>query len=204
MIAHFLAAAGLLWSSLVSAQETAPEARINAAESILQAVDEQARVCVEQLAGSAGAEQPEACADLLASIDGETLAGYLDHCAALKQWRDAYVENPPAAGPDSERDRLRLAGIERVCGEGALRRRTEFVVAAFETLEERRAARAGELSLRRRISEFEFRSTLGDWRNDLDVAGSNRRVRSETLRQFDQLEEELIRRQIDRQRQIQY
>ncbi len=194
----------LLWPSLSSAQELTPEERIGAAESILRAVDEQARVCVERLAESANGVQPEECAGFLASVDGDVLAGYLEHCAELKQWRDAYVDNPPSAGPDSERDRQRLLGVERVCGENALRRRTEFVVVAFEALNERSVRRAGGLSLQRRISELEYNSTLGGWRNELDVTNSNRRVRGETLQQFDQLEEELIRQQINRPRQIQY
>lgn len=187
-----------------SAQEVSIEERIGTAESVLQSVDEQARVCIERLAESANGIQPEECAGFLASVDGDVLAGYLEHCAELKQWRDNYVDNPPPAGPDSERDRWRLLGVERVCGEDALRRRTEFVVVAFEKLNERAARRAGGLSLQRRIFGLEYNSTLGGWRNELDVTNSNSRVRSETLQQFDQLEEELIRQQINRPRQIQY
>ena len=194
----------LLWSGFAAAQELTVEERIGAAESILQAVDEQARVCIEQLAESANSLQPEECASFLTSIDGDVLTGYLEHCAELKQWRDAYVENPPPAGPDSERDRQRLVGVERVCGENALRQRTEFVAAAFDELNERLSRRASGLSLQRRINELEFRSTLGGWQNELDVTNSNRRVRSETLQQFDQLEEELIRQQINRPRQGQF
>lgn len=186
------------------AQEMTLEERIGAAESILQAVDEQARVCIEQLEESSSSVQPEECASFLASVDGQVLAGYLEHCAELKEWRDAYVENPPAAGSNSERDRQRLVGVERVCGEDALRRRTEYVVIAFEELNERLSLRASGLSLQRRIGELEFRSTLGGWQSELDVTNSNTRVRSETLQQFDQLEEELIRQQINRPRQIQY
>ena len=194
----------LLWPSLASAEELTPEQRIGAAESILRAVDEQARVCIGRLAESANGVQPEECAGFLASVDGDVLAGYLEHCAELKQWRDAYVDNPPPAGPDSERDRQRLVGVERVCGEDALRRRTEYVVTAFEELNERRARRTSGLSLQRRIGQLEFDSTLGGWRNELDVTNSNSRVRGETLRQFDQLEEELIRQQLNRPPQNQY
>lgn len=194
----------LIWPDIAAAQEMAVEERIGAAESILQAVDEQARVCIEQLAEFANSVQPEECASFMDSIDGDVLAGYLEHCAELKQWRDAYVESPPPAGPDSERDRQRLVGVERVCGENALRQRTEFVAVAFDELNERLSRRASGLSLQRRISELEFRSTLGGWQNELDVSNSNRRVRSETLQQFDQLEEELIRQQINRPRQVQY
>ena len=186
------------------AQEMTLEEHIGAAELILKAVDEEARVCIERIAESSSSVQPEECASFLALIDGEVLAGYLEHCAELKEWRNAYVENPPAAGSNSERDRQRLVGVERVCGEDALRRRTEFVVVAFEALNERPTRRADGLSLQRRISELEFRSTLGGWQNDLDVTNSNTRVRGETLQQFDQLEEELIRQQINRPRQIQY
>ena len=190
----------LLWSGSALAQEITLEERIGAAESILQSVDEQARVCIEQLAEPANAVQPDECASFLASIDGDVLAGYLEHCAELKRWRDTYVDNPPPAGPDTERDRQRLVGIERVCGENALRRRTEFVVVAFEELNEHSARRTGGISLQRRISEFEYNSTLGGWRNELDVTNSNRRIRNETSQQFDQLEEELIRQQINRPR----
>ena len=204
VVSHSLATLTLLLSGIALAQEMTLEERIEAAEAVLQAVDERARVCVEQLADSANAVQPEECATFLASIDGEVLAGYLEQCAELKQWRDSYVENPPPAGPDSERDRQRLVGVERVCGEDALRRRTEYVVIAFEELNERLTRRASGLSLQRRMSELEFRSSVGGWQNELDVTNSNRRVRSETLQQFDQLEEELIRQQINRPRQIPY
>ena len=203
-IANYFAALALLWTGFVLAQETTLEERIGAAESILRAVDEQARACVERLAESANGVQPEECAGFLASVDGDVLAGYLEHCAELKLWRDAYVDNPPPAGPDSERDRQRLMGVERVCGEDTLRRRTEYVVTAFEELNERRARRTSGLSLRRRIGELEFQSTLGGWQNELDVTNSNRRVRGETRQQFDQLEEELIRQQINRPRQNRY
>ena len=191
----------LLCSGFIAARETTVEERIGAAESILRAVDAQARVCIGQLAESADSARPEECAGFLTSIDGDALAGYLDHCAELKQWRDAYIENPPPAGLDSERDRQRLVGVERVCGENALRRRTEFVAAAFDELNERRSRRSAALSPQRRIGELEFQSILGGWRNELDASNSNRRVRGETLQQFDQLEEELIRRQINRPRQ---
>lgn len=198
------AALAFLWPSVALAQEMTVEERIESAETVLRAVDEQARVCIEQLAESTNSTQPEECVNFLASIDGEVLAGYLEQCASLKQWRDSYVDNPPPASSDSERDLQRLVGVERVCGEDALRRRTEFVVIAFEALNERPARPASGLSLQRRLTELEFRSTLGGWQNELDVSNSNRRVRSETLQQFDQLEEELIRQQINRPRQIQY
>ncbi len=204
IVSNCFAALSLTLAGSALAQEMTLEERIGAAESILEAVDEEARVCIERIAESLSSVQPEECASFLALIDGEVLAGYLEHCAELKEWRNAYVENPPAAGSNSERDRQRLVGVERVCGDEALRRRTEFVVVAFEALNERPARRAGGLSLQRRISELEFRSTLGGWQDDLDVTNSNTRVRGETLQQFDQLEEELIRQQINRPRQIQY
>lgn len=190
----------LLVGSIASAQEVGLEERIEAAEAVLLGLDEQARVCLERLEESDGAARPEECAAFLTAIDGETLGGYLEHCAELRQWRYSYVDNPPPAGPDSERDRLRLIAVERVCGENALRRRTEFVAAAFDELNERRASAAAGISLQRRLNEMEFQSTLGGWRGELDATNPNRRVRNETLQQFDQLEEELIRQQINRPR----
>ncbi len=189
-------------------EEITVEARIDAAETVLETVDELARRCVEQLTDSANGARPEACTEMMAAIDGEALAGYLAHCDELRLWRNAYIEDPPAAGPDSERDRQRLIGVERVCGEDVLRNRAEIVVdaydaafeAAFDALRERGERRPGELSMQRRLSELEFQSTLGGWRNELDVTNSNRRVRAETSQQFDQLEEELIRQQINRPR----
>ena len=204
IVSNCFAVLSLTLAGSALAQEMTLKERIGAAESILQTVDEEARVCIERIAESSSSVQPEECASFLASIDGEVLAGYLEHCAELKEWRVAYVENPPPAGSNSERDRQRLVGIERVCGEDALRRRTEYVVIAFEELNERLSLRASGLSLQRRIGELEFRSTLGGWQSELDVTNSNTRVRGETLRQFDQLEEELIRQQINRPRQIQY
>ncbi len=188
----------VLWSSPLPGREMAVGERIAEAERILQAVDAQAESCLAQLAETSDAGQPAACADFLAAIDGETLAGYLAHCDALKQWRDDYVENPPIVSMKGERDLQRLVGIERACGENALRRRTRFVAEAFDAINTRRASRLSGLSLQRRLGEIEFQSTLGGWQNELDATNSNRRIHNETLRQFDQLEEELIRRQINR------
>ena len=177
------------------------EERVEAASAVLRELDEQASACLGRLGESEdAAEQPSECAAFLAAIDGETLGAYLEHCGELRRWRDDYVDNPPPAGSDSERDRQRLIAVERVCGEDALRRRTEFVAAAFNALNERRAGAAAGISLQRRLGELEFQSTLGGWRGELDTANPNRRVRDETLRQFDQLEEELIRQQINRPR----
>ena len=198
---HGIALLALLAGGFARAQEAAaPEARIEAAEAVLRSLDEQARVCLERLAEADGAGRPGECTDFLASIDGEMLGGYLEHCAQLRQWREDYVGNPPPAGPDSERDRQRLIAVERVCGENALRQRTEFVAAAFEELDERRARRMTGLSLQRRLNEIEFQSSLGGWRSELETTDPNRRVRNETRQQFDQLEEELIRQQINRPR----
>ncbi len=190
----------VLWSSPLAGREVTIEERIAEAEQVLQMVDAQAEVCLAQLADTSDAGQPAACAELLAAIDGETLAGYLAHCNALKQWRDEYVENPPsaAAAAEGERDLQRLIGIERACGENALRRRARFVTEAFDAINSHRASRLNGLSLQRRLGEIEFQSTLGGWRNELDASSPNRRIHNETLRQFDQLEEELIRRQINR------
>ncbi len=200
----FLAVIG---SGVVLAQESQPEEGIAAAAAILRAVDEQARVCLERLAESENSASPKECADFMASIDGEALGDYREHCAALREWRDNYVESPPPTGQDSGRDRRmleNLVGIERVCGENALRRRTEFIAQAFERLRPLSARPAGALSLRRRVSDLEFNSSLDGWRSELLPIDSNRRVRGETLRGFDQLELELIRRQLDRPRPVQY
>jgi len=196
-----LVSLGLLSGKAGLALEETLEARIESAGAVLRELDEQARVCLERLGESDDtAERPAECAAFLAAIDGETLGAYLEHCDELRRWRGSYVENPPPPGPDSERDRQRLIAVERLCGEDTLRRRTEFVAAAFDELNERRAGRTAGLSLQQRLGELEFQSTLGGWRSELDATDPNRRVRNETLRQFDQLEEELIRQQINRPR----
>lgn len=186
------------WASPLSGQEVAIEERIAEAEQVLRMLDAQAGGCLAQLADTSDAGQSAMCADFLAAIDGENLAGYLAHCDALKQWRDDYVENPPAAATEGERDLQRLIGIERTCGENALRRRTRFVAEAFDAISTRRASRLNGLSLQRRLGGIDFQSSLRGWRNELNATTPNHRIHNETLRQFDQLEEELIRQQINR------
>ncbi len=196
-----LALLGLLAGAGALAVEVVLEERVEAASALLRELDDRASACLGRLEESdPAAARPAECAAFLAAIDGEALGAYLEHCDELRRWRDSYVDNPPPAGPDSERDRQRLIAVERVCGEDALRRRTEFIAAAFDELNERRGGATAGPSLQRRLGEMEFQSTLGGWRSELDTTNPNRRIHNETLQQFDQLEEELIRQQINRPR----
>ncbi len=135
----------------------------------------------------------------MAGIDGELTANYLAHCQALRQWRDEFIADRSISDADADTNLERLAGIEQNCGEDALAKRTEFVVTAFN-----RVARPAEDRLYRDLvqqsRQDRFNQNNQAQRNQLLRSVQQQRVRSDAAveRQWNELELELIRQQIQR------
>lgn len=105
--------------------------------TLLTALDDKARACLET-EPTANSENSN-CQQLIAAIDGNEIANYLAGCANLKDWRDGYIaefQNENLSSQDlNEEQALRLlVQTEYLCGEDALRRRTEYVFPAFAAL----------------------------------------------------------------------
>lgn len=201
-----LAALGLslVLNSFCSAQQVDLQIRIDAASNSLEQLDTQAGTCLSALNQGTEDIAQQSCSEFLASIDGELLAGYLEHCQSLKSWRDEFVAatvGSDAAARDSEENLQLLVGIEYSCGEGALQKRTEFVTSAFSLLQDRQMQNQGANALlSRRLTELQMESTLNNERrllqNSVLRQGSRREL--ETERQMNDLEKELIRQQINK------
>jgi len=140
------------------------------------------------------------------------LASYIDHCAALKNWRDEFVSVAGAADIDLEEDSSMLQlmiGVEFNCGEGALRKRTQFVFGAFIQLEEQTQlidpvrSHLVDTDFARRLAEQKFEAANAQYRRQLldTYQEQNRRIELETRRLSNRLENELIRQQINRANQ---
>ena len=92
-----------------------------------------------------------------------------------------------------------LVGVEFACGEGALQKRTQFVVSAFSLLQDDQIqSQRANAALTRRLAEINFEATLNNERRLLQNAVLQQRARREleTQRQINDLENELIRQQI--------
>lgn len=134
------------------------------------------------------------------------MANYLEQCRTLKNWRDEYVNQSVAADLNSdavnnEEMLRRLVSIEFTCGENTLRSRTEFVFSAFNRLRGGSAATAigaNTTLISRQISNSRFNALENGERRRLQNALQNQQNRSlrESERQFNDLENELIRQQI--------
>ena len=150
------------------------------------------------------------CNYFLASLDGEVLANYLSNCSELKSWRDDYIaasqSNSANSSDDndttSEEDATNLQlliSIEFNCGENALQKRTQYVVDTFTLLQDGQIRnQRADSAMRRRLTELEFNSVLNQERSALrNSVQQQQSTRSqETQRQFDNLQNELIRQQI--------
>lgn len=195
------------------AQEISLQERLDASATALKTLDSSAQSCQSGLNSSATSEAKQTCDDFLAAIDGELLANYLSNCSELKSWRDDYVTATQAGSANSSTDNettseedamfLRLLiGIEFNCGENALQKRTQFVVDTFALLQDGqiRNQRAGS-TVRQRLTELEFNSVSNQERRALrNSVQQQQSTRSqETQRQFDNLQNELIRQKIRNQ-----
>lgn len=203
-----LLALALLYSALSSfssAQEIDFQRSIDSTREALIALDVKASDCLAAL--DSDEDSPAACDDFIEAIDGELMANYLEQCRTLKSWRDDYVNQTVTSELDSDTENNaemlgRLISIEFTCGENTLRSRTQFVFSAFNRLQREsfasRVTGVSATTLSRQLSESRFEALDNAERQRLQNALQNQQIRSlrENERQFNDLENELIRQQI--------
>jgi len=187
------------FSSSSSAQEIDFQKSIDSTSEALILLDVKASDCLAALEASEDAQT--LCDDFINAIDGELMANYLEQCRTLRDWRDGYVDRTVASELDSDSENneemlRRLVSIEFTCGENTLRSRTQFVFSAFNRL--RSGSSASAATLDRQISNDRFNALENSERQRLQNALRNQQNRSqrESERQFNDLENELIRQQI--------
>ena len=197
----------LCLQSSASAQQATQEsvdyqAHIDAATLRLQELDTQAGACLSAFESNSTDSATVRCKEFLGAVDGDGLASYLASCEILKQWREDFVlaaQRSNTDDPGSDADLRLMVGIEFTCGEGALQKRTQFVTTAFNLLVGYQGSTQQiSTDIARRLAELRFETTLSNERRLLQDA--IRRQQSDRLlqneRQFDALEKEIIRQQI--------
>ena len=190
--------------SFSSAQESDLQKSIDSSNEALIALDVKASDCLAALDSDENSQV--VCDDFIKAVDGELMANYLEQCRTLKHWRDEYVNQTVAANLNSdvvtnEEMLRRLVSIEFTCGENTLRSRTQFVFSAFNRLRGEPTANAigaNTTFISRQISNNRFNALENGERLRLQNALQNQQNRSlrESERQFNELENELIRQQI--------
>ncbi|NKB33790.1 MAG: hypothetical protein GKR91_11895 [Pseudomonadales bacterium] len=200
LVPSFLALGVSLLTFSISAQEIDLDSRIQSATESLAELDSKAKTCLDNLEQGVSDQAVASCEEFLQSVDGDLLAGYLSHCEELKSWREEFVTSEVSDAGDAETNLALLRGIELNCGEGALQKRTEHVVTAFNLLQGGSAQSQASTAVNRRVSELEFQQSLNAQRRLLQnsVQQLNQRTRIQTNRQWDDLQEELIRQQINK------
>ena len=207
LLCSALACLGLLFSFSANSAEADLQAHIDAANAALGQLDSMAGGCLTALDSAGDDIAQQRCREFLDAIDGETLAQYLAHCEALKQWRDDFVNTALASGTDRDSSTQNLQyfiGTEHACGENALQKRTQFVSNAFTLLQEGQMQdQPTTAALTRRLAELQFEATLNAERQLLQDSVLQQRLRTEqeTLRQMHKLENELIKQQLRSQNQ---
>lgn len=192
-------------SSFSSAQEIDFQKSIDSTSEALIVLDVKASDCLAALDSDESSQA--VCDDFIKAIDGDLMANYLAQCRALKNWRDEYVDQTVASDLDSTTENneemlRRLVSIEFTCGENTMRSRTQFVFTAFNRLRSSSAASgvsgASTTTISRQLSEGRFNALENGERQRLQNALQNQQNRSlrESERQFNDLENELIRQQI--------
>lgn len=189
--------------SAVAAQEPVDyQAHIDAASNQLQNLDSKAAACLAAFEDESKESAAARCQDFLGAIDGADLADYVSRCEVLKAWRENFVlaaQQSSTDNRDNAADLSLMVGIEFTCGEDALQKRTQSVTAAFNMLYgNQNSAQQANREIARRLAELQFETTLNNERRLLQDA--IRRQQSDRLlqneRQFDALEKEIIRQQI--------
>ena len=190
--------------SFSSAQESDLQKSIDSSNEALIALDVKASDCLAALDSDENSQV--VCDDFIKAVDGELMANYLEQCRTLRHWRDEYVNQTVTANLNSdavnnEEMLRRLVSIEFTCGENTLRSRTQFVFSAFNRLRGESAANAigaNTTFISRQISNNQFNELENGERRRLQNALQNQQNRSlrESERQFNDLENELIRQQI--------
>ncbi|PCJ16683.1 MAG: hypothetical protein COA96_18310, partial [SAR86 cluster bacterium] len=148
----------LLFPCIAVSQEIDLQRSIDAAFSALTELDGKAGACIS--ATRSGNLAQEHCDDFMSAVDGELMAGYLQHCASVKSWRDTYVSQMANSNEEIENSAeilKRLIDIEFTCGQNALQARTQHVHAAFSLLQDgsRSNAQPGA-KLIRELAELKF------------------------------------------------
>ena len=202
-----LLALALVFSALPSfssAQKSDFQKSIDSSSEALIALDVKASDCLAALDSNENSQV--VCDDFIKAVDGELMANYLEQCRTLKDWRDEYVNQTVVADLNSDavnnNEMLRrLVSIEFTCGENTLRSRTQFVFSAFNRLRSGSAANAigaNTTFISRQILNSRFNALENGERRRLQDALQNQQNRSlrESERQFNDLENELIRQQI--------
>lgn len=198
-------ALALYYSSLPSAQQLNIRSSIDSSTSALSLLDSKASDCLSAL--ESGSNSQPLCDDFIAAIDGKLMADYLEQCQLLKNWRDDFIIQTIEAEADTdsannEEMLRRLVAIEYSCGENAVLARTEFVEVAFNRLrnntDNSSVATGISAAISRQLAQSRFEALEIRERRRLQEAMQRQQSQSQrdTDRQFDDLENELIRQQI--------
>jgi len=185
------------------AQEISLESRIESANESLTALDSQAQACLNMFEQGDTNATANRCDDFMQSVDGILLESYLTHCEALKTWREEFITsentNSNFSADDAVTNLRLLIGIELICGENALQKRTEYVFSAFGLLQGEQSQSRSLTLGNRHLNEFEQEQLLNAERRRLQnsVLEQQQRRRSETNLQLKNLENELLRQQIN-------
>ena len=194
-----------LYFSHALSQEIDFQNSIDKSSEALVTLDLKASDCLQALDSN---DKPQApCNDFLNSLDGELMSGYLEQCSLLKGWRDDHIDQSLASRPNTGSGNnyemlRRLVAIQYTCGENSLRSRTQFVVVAFNRLSSNSANSASSVTsaatISRQLYENRFNALENRERERLQDAIRSQQDRSqrETNQQFNDLENELIRQQI--------
>ena len=194
---HGCLAAVCLSCSLLMAQEISLENRFDLIKTTLSTLDTSAAECIDQL--NSRSKNKSKCVDFMAHIDGQTTTDLISNCNAVRSWREDYVENSITSNTSAETNLQRMRDVEFFCGENFLQKRTTYVSAAFETLNDKQSEAFSNLSISRRISELQFINLQDKERRSLQESMllQNQRQQSENDSRRNELRRELIRQQIN-------
>lgn len=190
------------------------KAELRSANTALSDLDAKALNCMGSFNMNLGEAAALLCDEFLRAIDGELLASYIEHCNTLKTWRDDFIvatQNSPATLANSNENSMEnseeslalMVGVEYSCGENALKERTEYVAAAFNTLKGGTLLNQSlQQSLDRRLADLEQQSRLTSQGRSLQnsIQQQGQLQQEATQQQNQRLETELIRQQINNPR----
>lgn len=192
-------------SPLAPAQEIDFQKTIDSSSEALIHLDVLANDCLTTLDSMENSQT--ACNKFIQAIDGELMANYLEQCRLLKSWRDQYVDQTVKADLGSDKNTneemlRRLIAIEYSCGENTLRDRTRFVFTAFNRLNAS-SVTIDTSEINRQLSQRRFETLEQNERQGLQNSLQDQQDKSlrESTQQFNNLQNELIRQQIQRSKQ---
>ena len=179
------------------AQEISLENRFDLIKTTLSTLDTSAEECIDQL--NSRAKNESKCVDFMAHIDGQTTTDLISNCNLARSWREDYVESLISTNESAETNLQRMRDIEFFCGENFLQKRTTYVSAAFDLLNDKQSQAFSNLSISRRISELQFINVQDKERRSLreSMMLQNQKQQSENDNRRNELQRELIRQQIN-------